>query len=349
MNPSTGQSERVSAQATVHAAPTPERIFQTMNAFQQTAALKGAIELDLFTAIAEGNTDTESIAKRCGASTRGTRILCDYLTVGGFLTKTDEHYGLAPDSAIFLNRKSPAYIGEAIVFLNHRRVMEAHQDVAAAVRKGGTVLPGSGSMEENFPAWVDFAKGMAPLMRPAAQYIAELVDSGRPLRVLDIAASHGVFGIAVAARNPGSEVVAVDWAPVLEVALENAHAAGLNGRYRTLPGSAFEVPFGSDFDVALVTNFMHHFDLETNQRLLEKIHASLKPGGVLVALEFVPEEDRISPPIPARFSMVMLGSTPSGDAYTFSQYERIFTAAGFRNAGLLQPINTPEQVLIAYK
>src|SRR3569832_1801314 len=84
--------------------PTPQLFFETVNAFQKTAALKGAIELDLFTAIAEGNHTAESIALRCQASQRGTRILCDYLVVDGFLTRNNGQYGLTPDSAAFLNR-----------------------------------------------------------------------------------------------------------------------------------------------------------------------------------------------------------------------------------------------------
>src|SRR5512138_3340588 len=86
--------------------PSPELFFQTVNAFQKSAALKGALQLDLFTAIAEGNSTSESIALRCQASQRGTRILADYLVAIGFLTKSNEHYGLTADSSAFLNRHS---------------------------------------------------------------------------------------------------------------------------------------------------------------------------------------------------------------------------------------------------
>src|SRR6266849_5855316 len=89
--------------------PTPERFFNAMNAYEQTEAMKAAVELEIFTAIAEGNTNTAAIAKRCGASERGVRILCDFLTIHGFLTKDGTQYGLTQDSAVFLNRKSPAY------------------------------------------------------------------------------------------------------------------------------------------------------------------------------------------------------------------------------------------------
>src|SRR5437667_349702 len=84
--------------------------------------------------------------------------------------------------------------------------------------------------------------------------------AGEPWKVLDIAAGHGLFGIAVARQNPNSQIVALDWSNVLAVAQENARAAGLGDRYHTLPGSAFEVDYGGDYDLVLLTNFLHHFD-----------------------------------------------------------------------------------------
>src|ERR1700733_11740605 len=91
--------------------PSPERFFSAVNAYEQTEAIKTAIELEIFTAIAEGNTKAAALAKRCEASERGVRILCDFLTIHGFLTKEGSQYGLTQDSAVFLDRKSPAYLG----------------------------------------------------------------------------------------------------------------------------------------------------------------------------------------------------------------------------------------------
>ena len=81
------------------AEPTPERVFATLQGYQRTAAMGAALELDLFTAIDEGATTAEAIGRRVEASTRGTRILCDYMTVLGFLTKNGDDYALAEDAA----------------------------------------------------------------------------------------------------------------------------------------------------------------------------------------------------------------------------------------------------------
>ena len=96
------------------------------------------------------------------------------------------------------------------------------------------------------------------------------------------------------------------------------------------PGNAFDVDFGGPYDAVLLTNFLHHFDEATCITLLKKIRAALKPGGVTAVLEFVPNEDRVTPPDAARFSMMMLGTTASGDAYTYRDLERMHVAAGFK-------------------
>jgi ubiquinone/menaquinone biosynthesis C-methylase UbiE len=167
------------------------------------------------------------------------------------------------------------------------------------------------------------------------------------LRVLDIAAGHGLFGIAVGRRSPQTVVVAQDWPNVLNVARSNAQSAGLADRYQLLPGDAFAVDFGSGYDLVLLTNFLHHFDEATCEGLLKKISSALNPGGRVITLEFVPNEDRITPPMSASFSMMMLGVTASGDAYTMKQYERMFMAAGFSRNQLMDVPHSPEQVIIS--
>src|SRR5689334_5501656 len=332
-------------------APSPELFFDTMNAHIRTAALKGAIQLDVFTALGEGNTTAQSLAARCQTSERGMRILCDYLVIIGFLTKEDASYRLTPDTAMFLDRRSPAYLGTAERFLTSPMLTDGFKDVAAIVRKGGEVMSEHGTMEPDHPVWVEFARSMAPMMALPADLIAKLTGApeGATWKVLDIAAGHGLFGIAIARHNPNATVAAVDWPHVLEVARENAARAGVSARYQTIPGRAFKVDFGGGYDLVPLTNFLHHFDPPTCETLLRKVSAALKPGGRAVTFEFVPNEDRVSPPTAAAFSMMMLGTTESGDAYTFSEFDRMFRNAGFSHSELHPLPPTPGQIIISQK
>ncbi len=305
--------------------------FETAHAFHRSAALKAAIDLDVFTGIGEGSDTADVLALRCNSSDRGMRILCDYLTLIGFLTKTGDRFALTQDSAIFLDRNSPAYVGAALEFLLAPAQTDAFRDLAAVVRKGGTIMSDEGVMAPKHPVWIQFARAMAPLMALPAESLANLLadGSGEKWKVLDIAAGHGLYGIAVAKQNRKANVFAVDWVGVLTVAEQNARTAGVADRYHTLPGSAFTVDYGTGYDLVLLTNFLHHFDAATCQKLLEKVYAALKPGGRAAILEFIPNEDRLSPPVPAQFSLMMLASTAGGDAYTFSQYEGILRNVGF--------------------
>ncbi len=332
-------------------APSPALIFDTLIAYQRSAALRAAIDLGVFRAIGEGAGDVDALARSCGASERGMRILCDYLTVIGFLHKKDGRYAHTPTSAAFLDPRSPACIASVSKFLGNSTMYEPCLKLAEIVRAGTTVLPGDGSVEPENPIWVEFAHSMAPMMAPLAGPLGRIALDGLtgPVRVLDIAAGHGLFGIEVAKQNPQARVVALDWAPVLEVAKGNARKAGVDARYSTLPGSAFDVDYQGPYDIVLLTNFLHHFDAPTCVTMLKKVHAALKPGGRAAALEFVPNEDRVSPPMAAGFSLVMLTTTRAGDAYTFCEYEAMYRNAGFnRVAG--QPIpNSPHTVVTGFR
>jgi ubiquinone/menaquinone biosynthesis C-methylase UbiE len=312
-------------------APSPVQFFQTLTAYQNTGALKAALELDLFTAIGESGATSAELATRGDAAERGLRILCDYMTVLGFLEKKGDRYHLTKDSATFLNKKSPAYAGGAADFLLSDHLTRAFADVAAAVRKGGTVLPGAGSMTPEHPMWLSFARGMSWLMRPGAQALAEIVllDPANDTKVLDVSASHAIWGLSFAQRNPRAHIVALDWAPVLQVARENADRMKLADRFSTIEGSAFEVDFGRDYDLILLPNFLHHFEMATCVRLLQKCRAALRQNGRVAIVEFVPNPDRVSPPDAATFSLVMLVSTERGDAYTFAEFEGMLHDAGF--------------------
>ena len=310
---------------------TPGLVFEMLQAHQRTAALKAAIDLDLFRAVGDGPGDVASIARHCSASERGIRILCDFLAIYGVLAKQDGHYRHTPTSAVFLDPRSPASLASIAHFLSNPAMREPYDRLAEIVRTGRTVLAGDGSVEPENPIWVQFAETMAPMMAPMAAPLGAVVLGGHtgPMRVLDIAAGHGLFGIEIAKQNPLARVTGLDWAPVLRVALDNARKAGVQERYDMLPGSAFEVDFGGPYDAVLLTNFLHHFDKPTCVSLLKKVHAALKPGGRAATLEFVPNEDRVSPPMPAAFSMTMLTSTVAGDAYTLSELTAMYNHANF--------------------
>ena len=225
---------------------------------------------------------------------------------------------LAPAAGRFLDRSSPLAMGDCVDFLAAPEMLAlVLDDPVSYVRRGGA--EGLSVIAPDHPVWVRFARAMAPFAaltaKRVAAYVATLPQS--PLTVLDVAAGHGLYGIEVARAVPAALVTAVDWAGVFAIARENAKAAGVDDRFRTVVGSAFDVEWGGGgFDLVLLANILHYFDRDTCVALLRRAKSSLSPTGRILGAEFVPNSDRVSPPLQAAFAFFMLATCPSGDAYT---------------------------------
>jgi len=131
--------------------PDPAVIFEALNAYQKSAALKAAIELDLFTALSGGKKTASELAASISAAERGVRILCDYLVIQNLLSKEGDRYSLTSTSATFLDRNSPACFGSVVGFMLDPRLTSAYVDLAQIIRAG---LPDGGTVShDNRSGW----------------------------------------------------------------------------------------------------------------------------------------------------------------------------------------------------
>jgi hypothetical protein len=325
----------------------PRLFMDAAFAYPKTAAIKAAIALGLFTALAAGADTADALAARTGDDRRGIAILCDYLTVQGFIEKTGDRYAPTPSSRTFLDAASPAYIGRALDFLAAPQMLSAFlDDPAGYVRRGGS--EGLASVAPDHPLWVTFAEAMTGFARPVAAAVAARVAGWPrpPRRLLDIAAGHGLYGITLAQALPEAEVTGLDWPGVLAVARRNAAAAGVGERYRTIAGSAFDVDWGSGYDLVMLPNFLHHFDRDTCIGLLARAKRAHGAEGRTLVVEFVPNEDRVSPPMAASFAFVMLGNTPKGQTYTAGEFDEMARAAGFGGVTVAALDPTPQSLVL---
>jgi predicted nicotinamide N-methyase len=323
-------------------------VFDAAMAYQRTAALVAAVKLDIFTAIGSGTTTSDDLASKIGASARGLRILCDFLTVMELLKKKDSNYRLTHAARILLDGSSPFAMGSIVDFVAAPEMLALFlEDPASYVQNGRS--KGPSNVDPDHPVWVRYARAMVPFAATTAKLVAGYVRAFPipPKTVLDVAAGHGLYGIEVAKALPNAEVTAVDWEGVLAVARGHAEAAGVGHRFHTLAGNALNLEWGH-FDLILLPNFLHHFDAETCTSLLRKVKSSLASGGGALAVDFVPNEDRISPPVPAMFAFWMLASTPGGDAYTARELDEMARNAGFR-AATTRPLPPTPQNLIVFE
>jgi 2-polyprenyl-3-methyl-5-hydroxy-6-metoxy-1,4-benzoquinol methylase len=329
----------------IHSSENP--VYSGGLAYLTTAALTAGVKLDIFTTIGDGAKTPDALAKATNASARGMRILCDYLTAIGLLEKEGSEYRLAPASKRNLDNTSPMAVGETLDFLAAPEMIAlALDDPVSYIRNGGST--GLAHIASDNPIWVRFAHAMVPYARVTAKRVAAYVEELPKgiCKVLDVAAGHGLYGIEAARVLPQAIVTAVDWADVLATANVRAKAAGIYDRYRPVEGSAFEVAWGDNFDLVLLPNLLHHFGHQECVGLLRKIRASLSPSGRVLIIEFVPNEDRVSPPLQAMFAFLMLATTPNGDAYTLNDLRKIASEAGFDRVTSRRLAPTPETLVI---
>lgn len=325
--------------------PNPTLIWETITAHQRSAALKAGVELGIFDALGNGPVTAAELACGAAVAERAMRILCDFLTVHGLITKANGRYSHTPTSAMFLDSHSPASMAPTLPFLMNDKIMKATSLLTETIRQNRTALEEPLAGDE-VREWVMFARTMQPIMAAAAEFIAGVIlREGTPTKVLDVAASHGLFGMAVARLAPQCEIVAQDFPSVLQVTAENARAAGIP--ITLLPGSAFTAELGTGYDAVIVTNLFHHFEPKDNIALMKRFRMALRPGGRMLTLEFVPNEDRVSPPVPASFSLMMLVNTPAGDAYTMAEYSQMLEAAGFGTHEIMDVPRSPQQLIVA--
>jgi ubiquinone/menaquinone biosynthesis C-methylase UbiE len=322
-------------------------VYNAALAYQTTAALVAAVKLDIFSLIGADSITADQLTSKTGASARGLRILCDYLVVIGLLAKDGLFYSLTPPAKRYLDASSPAAVASAVDFFAAPEFISLLlDDPVSYVRQGGAV--GLGSLAPDHPVWVRFATAVVPFASPTAKRVAAYVRSlpERPRRVLDVAAGHGLYGIEVARACADASVTAVDWGQVLPVAQSHAAQAEVADRYRTVSGSAFDVDWGTGFDLILLPNFLHHFGRNDCIALLQKARQCLSRKGRVLVIEFVPDEDRVSPPVQAMFAFWMLASTPAGDAYTLGDIESMASNAGFSRVSARTLLPTPQTLVV---
>lgn len=297
--------------------------------FGNSQILDAAIEYDFFTLIHRGFHAYEEIAREAGTVPRATRIVLDGLIALALVEKRQGKYFLAPISETFLVRGQPSYIGD------FRHVALSLWDGMAHLKetlKTGKPFSRMDTGDE-LQVWEKIVVGIIPIAEPVARALCDLLGIGvkrKGVRVLDIAGGSSIFGMTIFSRDSLAQVTQLDWSNVNAVAKKLNRERGLEGKIHFIDGEFRSAPIEEKhYDLVLASNFCRFESPKGNQELFRKAYRALKPGGLFVVNDFLPNEDRTGPTFPLRFSVYTLTHTPEGECWTLSQYTAWLKEAGF--------------------
>ena len=338
--------------------PTPERILQTGMAFWGSKALLSAVELGLFTTLAQdGPLSGEQLRERLGLHPRAVPDFPDTLLALGFLERDGDGesatYRNTAETAAFLDRRSPAYVG-GILEMANARLYPFWGDLTEALRTGrpqNEIKHGGESMFAKLyedPARLEqFMAAMTGISAGNFTLLAERFDF-RPYRTLaDIGGASGQLACIVAARHPQLTCTTFDLPAVTEIARRHIERRGLAQRVDARPIDFFGDPFPRA-DVITMGMILHDWNLEKKLALMRKAHEALPEGGCLIAVDHVIDDARRRNAFGLLMSLNML--IEFGDAFDYSgaDFDGWAREVGFRRTEVI-PLAGPGSAAVAYK
>jgi SAM-dependent methyltransferase len=309
------------------AAPDPAHIFDTLTAYWHTAALKAALDLDIFTTLGRRALTASQLAAASAADTGSLSALCDSLVSMGLLRKRNGRYHSAEDAARFLDATSPDSLATLPRFFNTPPVTTAFANLSKIVRRGSSTA----GVASRRGVWTTFAAATLTLRRRVAIDIADELQRRRLIRgrILDVGAGASPLGITLLRRSRATSLVVQDRGSVVRVARRHAAEAGVSDRMTTLAGDTMTVAWGGPFDLVLMVNVLDYFDPAARARLARKAEAALRPGGTLVISAPLLNDDRASPPDAVAYSLMLLALESKGRPSTFGEMRQLLRDAGF--------------------
>jgi len=337
--------------------PTPDAILQTAFGFWNSKVLLTAVTFDLFTALGQSRLTGADIGKKLDLHPRGVADFLDALVAMKFLERegdgADAKYFNTPATALYLDRKSPRYIGGIPEMLN-ARLFKYWNDLPEALRTGKpqneTKHGGKNIFDELYadPEKLEcFLDGMTGLSRINFEALAEKFDFSRYRRLCDVGGATGLLSIEVARKHPQIECISFDLPPVEPVAKKHIAAAGLTDRIRTATGDFFKDPLPKA-DVITMGMILHDWNLERKQQLITAAYKALPRGGALIVIENLIDDDRRENVAGLMMSLQMLIEFGDGFDYTGADFQSWCTDVGFESVEVLA-LGGSASAAIAYK
>ena len=303
---------------------TPASIREAATGFQASRILLTAVELRIFSVIADEGATSAEIAARIGGDPRATDRLLNALCAMGLLWKRDGRFRNTSASARFLVDDSPEYVAG----LGHTAgLWRTWSGLTGTVRNGKPAL--RPVMNDRGDTWtVPFIAAMHYRAAQQAPKVAALLGLEGVSRVLDVGGGSGAFAIAFAQHQPGLSAVVFDLPAVVPLTQTYISRAGLESRVATAAGDYLVDPLPGGFDLVFLSAVVHSNAPAENAALLRSCTAALQPGGRVALIDWIMADDRVTPASGAFFAINMLVGTEHGDTFTEAEIREWMTAAG---------------------
>jgi ubiquinone/menaquinone biosynthesis C-methylase UbiE len=329
---------------------TPERLMELSFAYAPPLIISAGVSNKVFDSLEHGAKTPEQVAKETGASARALGILMNALVGLGLLKKDRQgKYSLTPESAAFLLSKKPGthagFFGTIAPQLISRWLR-----LSDIVREGRPAVAVN-QETEGTEFFTQLVENIIPMSYPPAQKLGDhlkLAKAKNEIRVLDLGAGSGIWGIALAQKSPRVRVTAVDWAGMIPTTKRITQKFGVGDRFNYVEGDMLEANFGSGYDIATLGHILHSEGEDRSRRLLRKIFRALKSGGTIAIAEWLVNDDRTKPLPSLMFAVQMLVNTEKGDTFSFNEIKRWLEEAGFKKVRKLEAPG-PSPLVLATK
>lgn len=336
--------------ATTGVQVTPERIMQMAWGYVPPLVLEAGIRHRVFDVLDSGPKDIWEVQKATGASPRGLTAILDVLVGLNFLSKDEQgRFALTAESEMFLVSTKPSFQGGMIKHCSEQLIPRwLHLNEVVATGEPVSAVNQEKSGGEFF---ADFVLDIFPMSYPAAQYLAGHINvgnDGSPVKVLDLAAGSGVWGIAQAQSSARVQVTAVDWPEVIPVTKKTVARFGLADRFSFVEGDLHDAEFGSGYGLATLGHILHSEGEAWSRKLLAKTFQALASGGTIAVQEFLVNKERTGPVNGLFFAVNMLVNTKEGNTWSFEEIGAWLEEAGFVKPRTI-PSPGPSPMILATK
>lgn len=329
---------------------TSERLQELGFAYAPPLIISAAVSNKVFDTLGNGAKTAEQLSKETGASVRGLRAIMDAL-VGLDLLKKDRKgkYSLTPESEAFLISNKPGTVAgffrSILPQLNSRWLR-----LSDAVRDGRPVVAVN-QEADGTEFFSQLVENIIPMSYPGAQKLGDhlkVANAKNDIRVLDLAAGSGIWGIALAGKSPRVRVTAVDWAGMIPTTKRVTEKFGVRDRFDFVEGDLLQADFGKGYDIATLGHILHSEGEQRSRQLLKKTFGALKPGGTSAIAEWLVNDRRTEPTHSLMFAVQMLVNTECGDTFSFNEIRNWLEDAGFKKVRKLEAPG-PSPLILATK